>query len=76
MSDRFHEIQHRATEAVRDWRQTLALLRNKLFTGVVVAIPVIVTIWVLSLAYGFINGISAPFLRKLGIDFPGPSAFA
>jgi uncharacterized membrane protein len=58
--------------AARNWRAILADLRNKLLTGVVVAVPIIVTIWVLELAYGFINGISAPFLIKLfGKEIPG-----
>src|SRR5581483_1747153 len=37
------------------------------------AIPIIVTVWVLNLAYGFITGISEPLLHKLGIDFAGLS---
>src|SRR5438552_14365612 len=57
--------------AAHNWRATLTHLRNKLLTGVVVAIPIVVTLWVLNLAYNFINGISAPFLQKLGIYFPG-----
>jgi uncharacterized membrane protein len=71
MIERAHHYQQRAVAAAREWRHGLALVRNKLFTGIVVAIPVIVTIWVLNVAYGFINGISAPLLRKLGIEFPG-----
>jgi uncharacterized membrane protein len=56
----------------RHWREILADIRNKLFTGVVVAVPMIVTVYVLCFAYGFINGISAPFLSKLfGKEVPG-----
>lgn len=59
-------------ETARDWRRILAGLRNKLLAGIVVAIPIVVTIWVLNLAYTFINGISAPFLANLGIkNVPG-----
>jgi len=47
------------------WRQILADIRNKLFTGIVVAVPMIVTFYVLNFAYGIINGISAPFLKQL-----------
>ena len=45
------------------WREILANIRNKLLTGVVVAIPIIVTVWVLQAAYEFIDGISAKYLR-------------
>lgn len=52
--------------------ETLGHIRNKLLTGVVVAIPIIVTVWVLEIAFNFINGISAPFLTKLfGKDITG-----
>jgi uncharacterized membrane protein len=58
--------------AGRNWRGILADLRNKLLTGVVVAVPIIVTIWVLEFAYGFIDGISARFLNRLfGKEIPG-----
>lgn len=55
----------KAIYGVQHWREILAGIRNKLFTGVVVAIPIIVTVWVLQVAYNFINGISAPTLKKL-----------
>ncbi len=51
----------------------LATLRNMLFAGIVVAIPIVVTIWVINLAYNTIAGISRPFLTRVGIDFPGIS---
>lgn len=54
--------------AARHWREVLKELRNKLLTGIVFAIPLIVTCWVLRIAYGTISGISAPFLKGLGID--------
>lgn len=39
-------------------------------TGVVVAIPLLATLWVVQLAYVSINDISAPALLKLGINMP------
>lgn len=55
-----------------NWRGVLRILRNKLFAGIVAAIPLIVTFYVLQIAYGFINGISEPFLDKLfGKHLPG-----
>jgi len=70
------EAKRKVLAAARDWRRILAVLRNKLLTGIVVAIPIVVTIWVLNLAYTFINGISAPFLARLGMrDVPGLGFF-
>jgi uncharacterized membrane protein len=54
-----------------DWRAVLVILRNKLFAGIVAAIPLIVTFDVLKIAYGVINDISEPFLKKFGVDIPG-----
>jgi uncharacterized membrane protein len=54
-----------------NWRAVLVILRNKFFAGIVAAIPLIVTFDVLKIAYGVINDISAPFLKKFGVDFPG-----
>ena len=55
-----------------NWRGLLIALRNKLFAGIVAAIPLIVTFYVLKIAYGFINDISEPFLDKLfGKHIPG-----
>jgi uncharacterized membrane protein len=54
-----------------NWRAIFVALRNKLFAGIVAAIPLIVTFDVLKIAYGFINDISEPFLKKFGIDIPG-----
>jgi uncharacterized membrane protein len=58
--------------AAPNWRAALVILRNKLFAGIVAAIPLIVTFYVLKIAYGFINDISEPFLDKLfGYHIPG-----
>jgi uncharacterized membrane protein len=54
------------------WRSIFVVLRNKLFAGIVAAIPLIVTFYVLKIAYGFINDISEPFLDKIfGKPTPG-----
>ncbi len=60
----------------RGLKKALVIFRNKLFAGVFVAIPTVVTIWVLVSAYEFIAWLSSPvtdpILRKLGRD---PEAF-
>ncbi len=43
----------------------LVSLRNKLITGILVAIPLVVTLWVLNLAYSFIKGISEPIISQI-----------
>ena len=43
----------------------LISIRNKLLTGVAVAVPLVVTLWVLHLAYRFIQGISDPILSQI-----------
>lgn len=52
----------------RNWRAVLKGLRNMLFAGIIAAIPLIITGWVLNFAYTLISGISAPLLRGFGID--------
>jgi uncharacterized membrane protein len=49
----------------KHWRETLADFRNKFFTGIVVAIPIIVTVKVLQIAFAFIDGIAGPFLTQV-----------
>jgi len=39
--------------------------------GVLVAVPLAVTLWVMVISYHFIDEISAPFYRSLGWNFPG-----
>lgn len=56
----------------RQWREILKDIRNKLLTGVVLAVPLIVTVWVIKIAYTFVNGISAPYLSSIfGKEIPG-----
>ncbi|MFQ3577708.1 MAG: DUF502 domain-containing protein [Verrucomicrobiia bacterium] len=45
------------------WGGFLSTLRNRLLAGVIVAIPIIVTIWVLQIAFKFIKGVSEPYLK-------------
>lgn len=47
------------------------ILRNKLFAGILAAIPLIITFYVLKIVYDVINNISAPFLKKVGLDVAG-----
>jgi len=62
--------------AATDWRAFFVVLRNKLFAGIVAAIPLIVTFDVLKIAYGVINDISEPLLQKAHIDFVPGLGFA
>jgi len=48
-------------------RTILTTLRNRLITGVLVAIPLVVTFWVLTFTYETISQISEPVMRLLRI---------
>lgn len=48
-------------------RDFLRLLWSRLLTGVVIAVPLIVTLFVLSLAYTYIGKISEPIWTTLGV---------
>ena len=62
----------RLRAAMRERNFHLGEIRNLFFAGVVIAIPVIVTIGVLKIVYGFINGLSAPYLQQIfGHNIPG-----
>lgn len=56
------EIQHPAGP----FRTFLGLLG----AGVLVVIPVAVTVWVVSICYRFVSGISAPLFQAVGYTFP------
>ena len=60
----------KAISAARQTRPLLSGAGNKALTGVVVAIPLLATLWVVRFAYGAINDISAPVLEKVGIHLP------
>ena len=49
----------------------LATLGNRLLAGILFAIPLVVTYWVLSFGYGLVTGLSDPWLKAFGVDFPG-----
>lgn len=49
----------------------LGALGNRLLTGILFAIPLVVTYWVLSFGYGLVTGLSDPWLKAFGVDFPG-----
>lgn len=49
------------------FRTVVRQLWGRLLTGVVIMVPLIVTVWVLSLAYDFISRISAPIWETLGV---------
>ena len=46
-------------------------LGNRLLTGIAFAIPLVITYWVLSFGYGVVTGLSDPWLKAFGVDFPG-----
>jgi uncharacterized membrane protein len=55
----------------RRFARFLGALGNRLFTGILFAIPLVVTYWVLSFGYGLVTGLSDPWLKAFGIYFPG-----
>ena len=57
--------------ARRRFARFVRALGNRLFTGILFAIPLIVTYWVLSFGYGLVTGLSDPWLEAFGVDFPG-----
>lgn len=58
------------TQTATHW---VAAIRNRIIAGILVAIPIVVTIWVLNAAYRFIKGISEPWLRKVQLVAPDPT---
>jgi uncharacterized membrane protein len=46
-------------------------LGNRLLAGILFAIPLVVTYWVLAFGYGLVTGLSDPWLQAFGVDFPG-----
>jgi len=55
----------------RRFARFLGAVGNRLFTGILFAIPLVVTYWVLSFGYGLVTGLSDPWLKAFGIYFPG-----
>lgn len=71
MDGRLHRFQQKILGVARHWRAPVIALRNRLLAGIAVSIPLVVTIWVLNVAYNFISGISEPYLKIFGINYPG-----
>lgn len=60
------------TESRPSWlRRASGAVGNRLLAGIAFAVPLVVTYWVLSFGYGLVNGLSDPWLKALGVDFPG-----
>jgi uncharacterized membrane protein len=57
-------------------KDILRVLGNRLLAGILVSVPLIVTLMVLRVAYQAIHAVTAPFLSALGINFPGSAFFA
>ncbi len=53
------------------WRRFAGGLGNRLLAGIALALPLVVTYWVLSFGYGLVNGLSEPWLKTLGLRVPG-----
>lgn len=59
-------------EEIGRFGQVFRHLGNRLLTGVLVAVPLIVTFLVLQIAYNFIDGISGPLWKRFGWEsIPG-----
>ena len=53
------------------FRRLAGGLGNRLLAGILFAVPLVVTYWVLSFGYGLVTGLSDPWLKAFGVDFPG-----
>jgi len=53
------------------FRRLAGGLGNRLLAGILFAVPLVVTYWVLSFGYGLVTGLSDPWLQAFGVDFPG-----
>ncbi|MFM8788381.1 MAG: DUF502 domain-containing protein [Chthoniobacterales bacterium] len=53
------------------FRRFAGALGNRLLAGILFAIPLVVTYWVLSFGYGLVTGLSDPWLEAFGVYFPG-----
>jgi len=57
-------------------KKVLHLLGNRLLAGVLISVPLIVTLMVLRVAYKAIHEVTAPVLSAFGVNFPGSGFFA
>ncbi len=64
------EWQQKTGAAATQIRPFVSVAGQKALTGVVVAIPLLATLWVVQLAYNAINNVSAPFLEQIGLRLP------
>ena len=48
----------------------LGTLGHRLIAGIFFAIPLVITYWVISFGYGLVTGLSDPWLKAFGVDFP------
>ena len=64
-----------AAPGARRMPRLIGSLGNRLLTGIAFAVPLVVTYWVLSFGYGLVTGLSDPWLKALGVDFPGAGFF-
>ena len=55
----------------RRFARFLGALGNRLLAGILFAIPLVVTYWVLSFGYSLVTSLSDPWLKAFGVDFPG-----
>lgn len=53
------------------FRRFAGVVGNRLIAGIIFAVPLVVTYWVLSFGYGLVTGLSDPWLKAFGVDFPG-----
>lgn len=65
------KLSEQTRQRLRFARHVLVELRNKLLTGLAIAIPMVITVYVVLLAYNFIEGITEPFLKALNVEIPG-----
>jgi uncharacterized membrane protein len=55
-----------------NWRELVSDLRNKLLTGIIVAVPLVVTIGVIRVVFEFVSSISSPLFLALRVKQPPP----
>jgi uncharacterized membrane protein len=65
------EASETSRPAKRRFVRVFGALGNRLLAGILFAIPLVVTYWVLSFGYGLVTGLSDPWLQAFGVDFPG-----
>lgn len=63
-------------EGLAKTKTILRVLGNRLLAGILISVPLIVTIMVLRVAYQATHAVTAPFLSALGINFPGSGFLA